>query len=197
MLRLLERETAATPGRVEIQVGTPDPRYNFAACTRAEAFVPAGVRLWGRTRVGLRCTEGATLTLYVPAEVRVFSNALVATRPLPAGTVLAAGDVNLEEAEVSREPLAPMQDPAAAAGKVLARPLAAGQVLRAAHLRGRQAVAAGDTVKVVYAGEGFMVSTEGRALAAAEEAQTVRVQTGSGRVLTGTARPGRVVEVSF
>lgn len=195
--RFVAAELATEAGRVTVGVGAPDPRYNLAACTKLEPFVPPGTRLWGRARVGLRCAEGAAPTVYVPVLVQIHGPALVAARALPAGTTLDAADLRLEESELTREPPGVLRSSDGVEGKTLGRPLVAGQLLRADYLRSRAAVAAGDTVKVVYSGPGYTVSTDGRALSAAAESQQVRVQTGSGRVLTGTARAGRIVEVSF
>jgi len=48
---------------------------------------------------------------------------------------------------------------------------------------------------VVYSGQGFNISTNGRALGSAADGQSVRVQTDAGRIVQGTARPGRIVEM--
>jgi flagella basal body P-ring formation protein FlgA len=52
-------------------------------------------------------------------------------------------------------------------------------------------------VRVIGNGRGFSISAEAIALASAQEGQAVRVRTDSGRVLSGTARAGRQVEVVF
>ena len=53
----------------------------------------------------------------------------------------------------------------------------------------------GDPVKVVFGGPGFAVSTEGKALSVAIEGQTAQVALTGGRVLSGIARAGKVVEI--
>jgi flagella basal body P-ring formation protein FlgA len=193
----LEREATGLPGRVEVSIGALDARVDLSACLRIEPFLPSGARLWGRAMVGLRCTDGPTLSAYFPVQVKVFAPALVATRPLAAGALLGAGDAQVEEVELTREPPGTLSDPAAIADKLLARPVSAGQMLRPEYFRARPVVAAGDHVKLVYAGAGFTVATEGRALAPAAEGQSVRIQTATGRTLTGTARAGRIVQVGY
>ena len=195
-LRLyLEREATGLPGRVEVTLGALDPRLSFADCARIEPFLPPGARLWGRAYVGVRCTEGTPFTAFLPVTVKVTGPALVAARPLPAGSPVTAADVRLEEVELTREPPGALGDLAAVGGRVLSRPLAPGQMLRAEHLRVPPAVQPGEEVKVLLTGRGFSVSTEGRAINGAAEGQSVRVQTALGKTLTGTARAGRVVEV--
>ena len=52
---------ALAPGavRVEIEPGRLDPRLRLAPCERIEPYLPPGARAWGRSRVGLRCVQGA------------------------------------------------------------------------------------------------------------------------------------------
>ncbi len=191
----LARETTGLPGRVEVSVEALDDRMKLAPCEEAQPFVPAGARLWGRTRLGVRCVKGASWSVLLPAEVRVFAPALVAARPIAANEPVTAADVRAEEIEISREPAGVLTDPAQLGDSIASRPLAAGQTVRRDALRARPVLAAGENVKVVYAGRGFAVSVSGRALAPAAEGQPVRVQIDGGRVLTGTARKDRVVQV--
>jgi flagella basal body P-ring formation protein FlgA len=193
----LDKETAGIAGRVETSVGEIDPRLRLAPCARVEPFLPPGARLWGRGMVGVRCAEGAKWTTYVPFQVRVFGPALVAARAVPAGKVLDDEDLRVAELELTRESPGLIADPLDTRNRVLVRALAPGQPLRATDLRGRPAVAAGEPVQIMHVGAGFTITMEGRALAGATDGEPVRVQTDSGRVLTGTARPGRVVEVRY
>jgi flagella basal body P-ring formation protein FlgA len=196
-LRLLvERAAGGLPGRVEVTVGAPDARVDLSACARLEPFLPAGARPWGRLIAGVRCAEGPAVTAWFPVQVRIYAHAPVAARSLAAGTELSPQDVRVEEVELTREPPGAILDPAAIANRVLARPLAAGQLLRPEYLRARPAVHAGDTVKLVVSGPGFTISADARAVTAAAEGQSVRVQTASGRTLTGIARANRVVELA-
>lgn len=193
----LEREATGLPGRVEVTLGSLDPRISFGDCQRIEPFMPVGARLWGRGYVGVRCAEGGTFTAFLPVTVKVTGPALVATRALPANSALTPADVRLEEMELTREPPGALADFALVGERVLTRPLSPGQMLRADILRVPPAVLAGDTVKVLLTGTGFNVATEGRAMTAAAEGQTVRVQTALGKTLTGVARAGKVVQVGL
>lgn len=197
-LRLfLDDATAGMPGRVELSVGELDPRLTLAPCARVVPFVPTGARLWGRTHLGVRCVEGAKWQAFVPVTVRVFGPALVATRALAAGEPAGEADFEVAEVELTREPPGVLTDPSRLQGKVLGRNIPAGQPLRADLLRARPVLGAGEQVRVVYQGQGFQVSTEGKSLGPAGEGQPVRVQTAGGRVLTGVARADRSVEVRF
>jgi flagella basal body P-ring formation protein FlgA len=193
---LVERE-AGPANRVEVTIGSPSSRMQLAPCARMEPFIPNGTRLWGRATLGVRCVSGATWQAFLPVHIRVFGMAPVAARPLATGENVTEADIRHEEVELSLYPLGAIADISQVSGKQLIRPVTAGQTLLGNWFRARQVLAQGDTVRVVYAGPGFSVSAEGRALTQALEGQAVRVAMESGRTVTGVARADRVVEISY
>jgi flagella basal body P-ring formation protein FlgA len=56
-------------------------------------------------------------------------------------------------------------------------------------------VHAGDAVQVMAVGTGFAAQTPGKALTAAADGQTAQVALPGGKVLSGIARTGGIVEV--
>jgi len=189
-------EGLALPGAdVEIVVGETDPRQSLAPCRRYEPFVPTGARLWGRTALGVRCTDGATWTAFVPVQIKVFADAPVAARPIPRGEVLGADDIRQERVELTAYPVGAFAGGVPLEGRIATRAIGAGEPLRRDLLRGRPVVQPGDLVRVVADGNGFAVATDGKALTPGTDGQTVQVAVTGGRVVTGTARPGRVVEI--
>lgn len=184
--------------RVDVQVGRLDPRLRLAPCARVQPYLPSGSRLWGKTRVGLRCTEGASLwNVYLPVTVKVYAQALVAKTPLSAGAVLTEADVTQAEVDLAEDSSMAVKDANAVVGRTLARAINAGQSVRQAHLKVRQWFSAGDTVKVVALGSGFSVAGEGQALTAGIEGQPARVRTESGRVVTGMPSGERRIEMAL
>ncbi len=183
--------------RIDVTVGQLDPRLQLAPCARIEPFIPSGARLWGRANVGLRCVEGATWSVLLPVTVRVYGPALVATRPLSPQAPIAQEDVQTADVEWTREPQGVVTDAQQLANRVLQRPIALGQPIPLVALRAPMVISQGDPVKVVGIGRGFSISADAIALASAQEGQSVRVRTDSGRILSGTARSGRQVDVTF
>ncbi len=185
---------APAGARVHASLGPLDPRLKPAACAEAAAFLPPGVPAWGRTRVGLRCLQGPVRwTLYLPLQVQVQAPALALRAALPAGSVLAEADLQVQWVDWTGQAQAPLTEPATAAGRTLARPAGAGQALREADLQPRRWFAAGDRVKVVAGGSGYAVSAEGQALAEGRDGQRVRVQMLL-RATDGSTSPGPVVQ---
>jgi len=193
----LEQQRLALPGDLEIIVGEPDPRLKLAPCNRFEPFVPGGARLMGKTMLGVRCLDGASWSIYLPVQVKVFVSALVATRALAAGQVLGPEDMRMERVDLGVSPPGVLTDPDQAEGKTLARNLIAGQTVRRDMLRAAIVVQAGDSVRLVYRGEGFVLGAEGKATNQAAEGQTVSVRTESGKIVNGVARQGKMAEVKL
>lgn len=184
--------------RVQVEPGRLDPRLRLAPCERIEPYLPPGARPWGRSRIGLRCTQGPSAwNVYLPVRVRVYAPAWVLAVALPAGSVLQAAQLQQDEVDWAEFPTPPLADAARLVGRELARPLAAGAAVRQADLKQRQWFAAGDTVQLVARGAGFSVGGEGQALNPGIEGQTVRVRTENGRVLSGLAIGHNRVEVQL
>jgi flagella basal body P-ring formation protein FlgA len=189
----------AAPGlRVQVRMGRLDPRLKLAPCANVQPYLPSGMRLWGASRIGLRCLDaGVRWNVFLPLTVDVFGPGLVAAAPLGPGATLTAADLRPATINLAASTTPAVADPDQAVGRTLARSLAAGQPLLTADLRARQWFAAGDTVRLVAAGSGWRVHGEGQALNAGLEGQSVRVRTESGRVVTGTAAGERQVELSL
>lgn len=190
-----DREVAGAAGDMEITVGELDPRIRLAPCARFEPFLPPGSRLWGRSTLGVRCVEGSDWTVYVPIQVRVYSPALVAARPLSRNQTLTADDLRIERVEltaISNPVLTPTDE---FAGSRLTRGVAAGEVITRTLLRSPAVVQPGDAVRVVMGGAGFRIAADGKALTMGSDGQSVQVALTSGRMVSGVARPGRVIEV--
>jgi flagellar basal body P-ring formation protein FlgA len=192
-----EASRQAAPGlRVEVRVGQLDPRLKLAPCATVQPYLPAGMKLWGNARIGLRCADaGVRWNVFLPITVDVFGPGLVAAASLPAGAVLAAADVKPATVNLSAMPSAALTSADLVIGRALAKPLAPGDALRDADLRARQWFAAGDSVRIVAGGSGWRIHGEGQALNPGLEGQTVRVRTESGRIVSGVAAGDRMVEV--
>lgn len=197
----LARSTAAARApagaRVLASAGVLDPRLQLAPCAQTEAHLPRGTPVWGRTRVGLRCTQGSVAwSIFVPVHIQVLAPALATAAALPAGARLAPGDLSTVEVDWAAGG-APFVTGADLVGRVLARPVPAGHALRAADLQARQWFAAGDTVRIRASGPGFAITGDGQALSNGIEGQPARVRTDQGRVLSGLPSGEKRVEVAL
>lgn len=187
--------TAQTPGaRVQVDTGSLDARLRLAPCAQVQPYLPSGQRMWGRTRIGLRCTQGAQWNVFLPVTVQVFMPATVLAQSLPAGTVLEAAHLAVQDVDVAAG-AAVVASPGEALGRALARPVAAGEALRRPDLRVRQWFAAGDTVQLKAQGESFSISVDAQALGPGLEGQPVRLRTDGGRLVSATPVGPRQAEM--
>ncbi len=190
------RAGAPAQARVEVQLGQLDPRLRLAPCSQVQPYLPAGQRMWGRSRIGLRCADGsARWNVTLPVLVQVYTKALVATQPLPAGVELTQEHLRLAEIDMTADAGSIFTQFAALDGRALQRPLAAGEAVRSTDLRQRRWFAAGERVQVLAAGAGYAIASEGQALEAGFEGKDVRVRFENGRTVTGRAVGDRRVEV--
>lgn len=193
--QFVSREAAGLPGRVNFTVGALDPQFSLPVCHAAEAFLPAGGRLWGNSTVGVRCLNPTPWTVYMPVDVHVWAGAVYTARSIPQGQPIMEADLAVRQADLTELPTGVVTDVRAAAGKALITTLQPGQPLRMDMLRAPTVIQQGQPVKLTVQGRGFTVSAEGRALTAAADGQLVQVRVQSGLVVSGLARPGSTVEV--
>lgn len=184
------------PLRMEVQMGQLDSRLRLAACAKVEPYLPAGSRLWGRTRLGLRCVEGSVpWNVFLPITVRAYGPAWVAQGNIPAGKVLTAEDAVPAEVDWAEDSAPVFANAEDFVGMVAARPLASGQALRQNMVRSPALFSAGAPVQVMVNGGGFSVTASGKAMTAAGQGQQVRVRMDNGRLVTGTVNAQGVVLV--
>ncbi|MCB2017418.1 MAG: flagellar basal body P-ring formation protein FlgA [Hydrogenophaga sp.] len=184
--------------RPEILMGTLDNRLRLAPCARIEPYLPPGTRLWGRSRVGLRCLEGPVRwNVFLPVTVKAWGPAWVVKRPISAGSVLVEDDAEIAEVDWAEQPYAVLANPERWVGQQAAYALHPGQALRQNMVRPTPAFGPGAQVRVSSAGAGFQVVVGGEALTAGIPGQSVRVRLPGGRIVTGKVRDGQTVEVQL
>lgn len=193
----LRTQTQGLPGKVTYNIGQLDPRTQLSPCSAYEPFLPGGSRLWGKTTVGIRCLGPSSWTIYVPVQVMIQGTYLVSTRPLAVGQSLSAGDVAIRSGDLGVMPSSILTDAAQAIGKTTKNGVGVGQPLRSDQLIAPWAVQQGQSVKIISKGAGFNVSSEGKALNNAVEGQIAQVRTGAGQTVSGVARSGGIVEITF
>jgi len=192
------RPPGAAPLRLVVSVGTLDSRLTLAPCAQVEPYLPAGTRLWGKGRLGLRCTDGkARWNVFLPIQVQAFGPAWVVRGDVPAGKVLDAGDAVQAEVDWAQDSATVLADMEMWLGQTATRALGTGQTLRAGMVRAPQVFQAGAMVRVVARGAGFAVTSDGQALSAGILGAQARVRMEGGRILTGIVTDTRTVRVDL
>ncbi|RLJ37262.1 flagellar basal body P-ring formation chaperone FlgA [Acidovorax sp. 106] len=184
--------------RMEVSVGALDSRLNLAPCARVEPYLPAGSRLWGRTRLGLRCVEGRSpWNVFLPVTIKAWGPAWVLTGNVAPGAVLTANDATQAEVDWAADPAPVVANPEAWVGQTASRQLMAGQALRQSMVKAPSIFRAGAQVRVSAQGPGYAVVSAGQALSAGTVGQTVRVRMDNGRVVSGIVAEDGTVTITL
>lgn len=190
--------SATTSLRMEVKVGSLDSRLRLAPCGNVEPYLPPGSRLWGRTRVGLRCVDGVSRwNVSLPVTVNAYGNAWVIKNPVAAGVALTADDVLETEVNWAEETNPVLRDRALWVGQIATRALTTGQTLRQGMVKPAQVFQPGAQVRVVAEGAGFVISSDAQALSAGVVGQEARVRMENGRVSTGLVLDTKTVKIDL
>lgn len=200
----LDNAVAAVPPaggtalRMEVTLGELDRRLRLAPCSKVEPYIPVGTRLWGKTRLGVRCLSGATKwNVFLPVTIKAFGPAWVIKGDVVAGTVLSAADGIEAEVDWAQENSPVVANQAQWVGQVASRALSTGQAVRQSMLKPAQVFQAGAQVRVVAQGAGFQITSDGQALSPGVVGQPARIKMGNGRVMMGVVVDSRTVELEI
>lgn len=192
------RPAGVAPLRMEVTLGELDSRLRLAPCAKVEPYIPVGTRLWGKTRLGLRCLSGSTKwNVFLPITIKAFGSAWVIKGDVASGTVLTELDALESEVDWAEENSPIVANQAQWVGQVAARALTTGQPLRQGMIKPAQVFQAGAQVRVVAQGAGFQVTSDGQALSAGIVGQPARVRMDNGRVMTGVVLDSRTVKLEL
>ncbi len=184
--------------RMEVALGALDARLHLAPCTKLEPYMPAGTRLWGKSRLGLRCLEGATRwNVFLPVTVKAFGPAWVAKTNVTAGSVLTMDDAMASEVDWAEDASPVVALPENWVGQVAARSWNAGQTIRQSMVKAAQVFQAGSQIRVLAQGVGFQVTSDGQAMTAGVIGQPARVRMDGGRVMSGVVLDARTIRVEM
>lgn len=193
----LRKQTTGLPGQASFNINPVESNPGRGPCSALDVSMAPGARSIGRTTVLVRCRSEAGWAIYVPVQIRVVTEYLVSSRPLNQGQLISASDLARQNGDLGDLPNGVLLDPSQAVGQIAARPIPTGKPLMAELLRQAPVIQAGQSVKVVSRGPSFEVSSEGKALTAAADGKVVQVRLNTGQVVSGLARAGGVVEITF
>lgn len=193
----LRNQTAGLPGKASFIVNPVENSASRAPCSDLEASMAPGARSIGRTTVLVRCRSEANWAIYVPVQISLVTEYLVTSRPLNQGQLITESDLTRQSGDLGDLPNGVLLDASQAVGRITIMPIPTGKPLLTQLLRQPPVIQAGQSVKVISRGPSFEVSSEGKALTAASEGKVVQVRLNTGQVVSGLARAGGYVEISF
>ena len=183
--------------RQRFLAGPIENRLQQDKCGRPiRALLASPQHMKDRVMIELRCQDPKPWHIYVPVRIVGTSPVAIAAHAIVAGTVIKAGDLKIEEHDISELPLGFLDDPSIAIGLTAARPIAGGAFLTNQQLVAAKAVQRGQSVTLLADVGGMSVRMAGRALSDGLMNQRVKVQNmSSGKIVEGIARSEQVVEI--
>lgn len=191
--------TSQTEGRYEIEVKQLDPRLRMPMCDKElTASLESPATPIGRVTVKVRCEGNSPWTVFVPAQVRLFRDVVITTRPLKRAGIIEPGDVALRERDISLINQGYFTSVDQAIGQKLTRPTVGDQVITLVHLEQAEVVRKGDQVVITARSGTLSVRMPGEALSNGGLAEQIRVKNlNSMRVIKAQVTAPGQVEVSM
>lgn len=187
-----QRQYTQSGMQVKTRVVTPEAQW--PDCPAPQLSLPNNGRSWGMISLSVRCGETRR---FVQTDVQVTGRYWVAARTIPRGTVLSAADLQQKEGRLDTLPPRTLQNEQQVQGAVALRAINIGQPLTLSMVRRAWQVQAGQEVQVMAGGNGFNVSSAGKAMNNAAIADNVRVRMASGQVVSGTVAADGTVHLTL
>jgi len=197
----LEREVAdylersQIQARHEVEINRLDPRLRLALCDQPlTTKLESPAQPVGRTTVRVSCEGAAPWSVFVPAQVHLYRDVVVARRPLQRNSTIEAADITLAERDVGLLNQGYLTSLDQALGNKLSRPLQPDQVLPPSQVSAAEVVRRGDQVVISAKNSTINVRMPGEALSDGALGSQIRVKNQrSGRVIRARVTgPGQV-----
>ena len=183
----------------EIHVDKVDSRLRLSPCQEApQAFIPTGTKLQGKISIGIKCPGPKPWTVYVPAYIKVFQDVIASAHTLTKGSRVSANEIITVRKEVAELTRGYFTNPDDVIGKILTRPINAGQVFSPRRLKAPLLVKRGDEVTIVAASGPLEVRVKGKALEDAAKGEQLSVRNiRSKRVIQAVATDEGMVKINM
>ena len=178
------------PGPIRIPAGT----------YRLRVVPPAGTALVGRVRLQVELTvDGRPVrSIWITAELGMYTDVVVARRPIARGETLAADDVSLERRDLAETPRGVLTSLAGATGAVAHGPIAPFAPIRRDQIEAAATVHRGDVVLLVARRGVLRITAPGEVRDDAGVGQQVHVlNRGSRKDIVGRVLDATTVAVEF
>lgn len=163
--------------KLTFRVMALDTRLQLAACEAPlNIRTRDGDRLSQRLTLEVSCPSGTRWRIYVPVALELTRPVVVATRPIPRGTVVTAADIQLREMDVASLNGSYYLTTEGILGQVAKRNIRLDEVLLHSNLSPPLVVAKGDEVVISAVSNGLEVKVPGTALSDGRAGEQIPVR---------------------
>lgn len=186
-------------GRHSVTIGRLDPRLRLPVCAiPLQASLESPAQPVGRVTVRVRCDSNAPWTIFVPGQVNLYRDVVVAVRSLSRNSIVQAADVQLAERDVSSLRQGYLLDLNNVIGQQVTRPVRPNQVIATHALKAAATISKDDEVVISARGNSMSVRMPGVALEEGAMGQQIRVRNSrSQRVIRARVTAPGQVEVAM
>lgn len=183
----------------EVRIGHLDSRLRITPCQQApEPFLSPGSKLQGKLTVGLRCNKPRPWTVYLSAHIQNYGDVLTAAHALTRGTKITEADIISSRLELNGLRYGYFTQKKNVIGKILKRPINAGQAFLPKRLKTPLLVRRGDQVTIIALTNGLQVRVKGEALRDAALGEKLPVRNSrSKRIIQAVATKAGTVTINM
>jgi len=170
--------------RIEIRVDQIDPRLTLPDCSQPlQASLNNNQRPVGKVSVKVQCQGLQPWSKYVPAEVHVIAQVLVANRNLRRGSVLSASDLDLVEMDLAVVRRTAVSNVAEVVGMELKQAISTGSPVVMESLAMPVVIKRGDLVQILAETGSITIRQQGEALQDGEIGKLINVRNSSSQLV--------------
>lgn len=162
------------------------------------SFLPPGVKLSGRTTIGVRCGGHKPWKIYVTANISIFDDVVIADEYILRGSQVSASQIRTEKRNVSTLNRGYFSRPADVIGKIARIPISKEQVVTLHSLAAPKLVQRGKNVTILAKSANVTVKMNGNALSDGHLGERIKVRNlRSRRIVEAEVIDDNLVQVSM
>jgi flagella basal body P-ring formation protein FlgA len=184
--------------RIEIHMGQLDQRLKLAQCQLPlETKLAPGSDFSGKTTVHVKCNGNTQWTIFINANIHLYSQVVHTAEPLEKGHILTANDLLLSEINLSEAHYGFFTDIKSLIGKQVKHRLPQNKIIRVNYVKTPTLVKRGEIVTIVAENTGYSVKMSGTAMSSGARGDRVQVKNlSSQRIIEGTVTEPGIININ-
>jgi len=161
----------------EIHISPLNKNLRLHSCSQPlDAFITPGVKLSGRTTIGVRCSGSKPWKIYVTAVINIFDNVVIADAYILRGSRLAPSQLRTEKRNIATLTRGYFTKPADVIGKIAKTAINKEKVVTPYSLASAKLVQRGKNVTIVAKSDTVTVKMNGNAMSDGHMGEIIKVK---------------------
>lgn len=182
-----------------IEIQNIDPRLKLKKCPLVVEIKSTQLHVKpGKNTLNIQCKSPTPWRIFMTAQVKIFSYALVAKYPLNKGHLINENDLKLEKIILTGLRSAYLSDSNKAVNHVLKRRVNRGSIISVNNLSKPTLIKKGDNITIIAKNNGFEISMKGIALMAGGKGDKIKVRNSkTKKIIQGIISDTQTVKVNI